>query len=145
MPNWFDSGILKAMELTEKQKQKIREIAKQYRLKLVLLFGSQSENRTHEESDFDIAYLPDKPLGFEDEYRLNYEFTNVFQVDRVDTVDLGKASPLLLYAIFRSPQALFQENELIFPLYQTYAFKKYIEAGPLYEEKFRRLKEKFNQ
>lgn len=130
------------MKLTSAQQQKIKKIAQQYRLKLVLLFGSQSEDRVHKESDFDIAYLAEKTLDFKSEYHLNYEFTNVFQRDKVDTVDLQKVPPLLLYAVFQSPQILFQKNELIFPSYQAYAFKKYIEAGPLYEEKYRRLRER---
>lgn len=134
-----DFDIVKIMKLSQKQNQKIEEIAIRYHLKLVLLFGSQSENRIHKESDFDVAYLAENPLDFESEYRLNYEFTNIFQMDRVDTVDLRKAPPLLLYAIFQSPQVLFRENDLIFSLYQVYAFKKYIEARPLFEEKLRRL------
>lgn len=141
LPSESNFGILKTMNLTPSLQQKIETIAKKYHLKLVLLFGSQSEDRIHKESDFDIAYLAKKPLDFENEYRLNYEFTNVFQADRIDTVDLQKAPPLLLYAVFKSPQVLFQENELVFPSYQIYAFKKYIEAKPLYEEKYRRLKE----
>lgn len=143
--NRHNFGILKTVKLTKAQQQRVEAVAKQYHLKLVLLFGSRSENRIHKESDFDIAYLTEKPLDFESEYHLNYEFTNVFQTDRIDTVDLRKAPPLLLYAIFHSPQVLFQENDLIFPSYQVYAFKKYIEARPLYEEKFRRLRERFNQ
>lgn len=131
------------MEISQKQEQKIKETADKYSLKLVLLFGSQVSGRTHQESDFDIAYLSEKSLSFEEEYRLNYEFTEIFQNDRVDTVNFKKAPPLLLYGVFRHPQILFQKDELTFSNYQSYAFKKYIEAQPLYEEKLRRLNEKY--
>lgn len=133
------------MDLSQPQKQNIERIAKEYQLKLVLLFGSQVGKTTHSESDIDVAYLSRSPLNFEKEYHLNYEFTNIFQKDRVDTVDITKAPSLLLYAIFQSPQVLFQENEFIFPSYQTYAFKKYVETQPLYDEKFRRLKEQIGR
>ena len=124
------------MALTEKQKLKIKEVAERYQLKLVLLFGSQTTGKVHQESDFDIGYLPLKNLGFERENHLNYEFTNIFKNDRVDTVDLRKAPPLLLYAIFHQCLVLFEEDNLIFPTYRAYAFKKYVEAKPLLEKTF---------
>lgn len=133
------------MKVSIFQQQDIESTAKKYGLKLVLLFGSQIEGRIHGESDIDIAYLPGKSLDFEQEYRLNYEFTRIFQKDRVDTVDMVKAPPLLFYAIFQHPRVLFQESELLFPTYRAYAFKKYVETKPLYEEKFRRLKTRVNQ
>ena len=51
----------------------------------------------------------------------------------------------MLYSIFRQAQVLFQKDELIFPSYQGYAFKKYIETKPLYEEKFKRLTERLKR
>lgn len=128
------------MEITEKQKQKIAEIAGKYGLRLVLLFGSRvSEKSLNKESDFDVAYLPKKKLDFDQEIRLNYEFTEVFGNDKVDTVDLGRTKPLLLHGIFREAQVLFQEDALVFSRYRAYAFKKYIESKPLYELKFRHI------
>ena len=137
--------MMMSMDITTTQQDAIQDVAMRYRLQLVLLFGSQSEGRVHKESDVDIAYLPEESLGFEDEYHLNYEFTNIFRTDKVDTVDLKKAPPLLLYAVFQHPRVLFQKNDLVFPNYQVYAFKKYVETKPLYEEKYRRLQEKISQ
>src|SRR3990167_7817386 len=102
------------MEMNVRQKKKIRKIAEKYHLKLILLFGSRANGRIHKESDFDVAYLPKKNLAFDEENYLNFEFTNIFQHDRVDTVDMRKASPLLLYAIFQNPVILFAEDELSF-------------------------------
>ncbi|MDP2909562.1 MAG: nucleotidyltransferase domain-containing protein [bacterium] len=122
------------MEIAEKQKKKIEEIARKYGLRLVLLFGSRVSGRTHKESDYDVAYLPEKELTGEEEIQLNYEFTNIFQYDRVDTVDIRKAPPLLLYAVFNECQILYKEDDLIFPTRRAYAFKKYIEAKPMLEK-----------
>jgi uncharacterized protein len=122
------------MEISEKQKKRIEEIAQKYQLKLILLFGSRATGRVHKESDFDVAYLPGKNLDFDQEIHLNYEFTNLFQCDRVDTVDIRKAPPLLLYAIFKECQILYKEDDLIFPTRRAYAIKKYIEAKPILEK-----------
>jgi len=122
------------MEINKKQKKKIEEIAGKYQLKLILLFGSRVIGKINRESDFDVAYLPQKDLGFDRENYLNYEFTNIFQHDRVDTVDIRRAPPLLLYAIFNECQILYKEDDLIFPTRRAYAFKKYIEAKPILEK-----------
>jgi len=135
------------MELSQKQKQKIEEVAKKYRLKLVLLFGSRVEGKIHKESDYDVAYLPSKKLSFDDEVKINYYFTIIFPQERfrVDTVDLRKASPLFLAMIFKKCQVLFQEDNLIFPTYKIYAYKKYIEAKPSYEKRFKKLRKRIKR
>ena len=77
------------MKLKQKQKQKIEEVAEKYQLKLVLLFGSRVDGKIHKESDYDVAYLSNRKLSFEEESRLNVAFTGIFPQprERVDTVD----------------------------------------------------------
>jgi len=133
------------MRLTTKQTQKINEVAKKYRLKLILLFGSRVDGKIHKESDFDVAYLPSKKLSYNDEIDINFQFTNIFKHDRVDTVDMRKAPPLLLFGIFRECMILFAEDNLIFPTYRAYAFKKYIEAKPALEIRFKKLNERIKK
>ena len=133
------------MELSSKQKHKIKQIAQKYNLRLLLLFGSRAEGTFHEKSDYDIAYLTKEDFDLEKESSLNFEFTLVFGHDEVDTVDLKKAAPLLFYAVFKNPQVLFAEDDLIFPRYRAYAFKKYVETKPLYEYKFQVLNNKLDK
>lgn len=121
------------MKLTDKQIEKIKNIAENYSLKLVLLFGSQvSQSWLNKESDFDVAYLPEKKIDFQGEYHLNYEFTEVFKSDRVDTVDLGKSPPLLTQQIFQNHQILFCADRKVYNLYKIYAFRRFVEAAPLF-------------
>lgn len=127
------------MDLLAKQQEKIDEIAKEYGLRLVLLFGSRASGKTHKESDYDVAYLAENNLTFDEANRLNSDFTGVFQCERVDTVDIKTAPPLLLYGIFRQCQILFQQNDSVFSAYRAYAYKKYVEAKPILEEKRKRL------
>ncbi|MCX6723963.1 MAG: nucleotidyltransferase domain-containing protein [Candidatus Staskawiczbacteria bacterium] len=133
------------MEISEKQKQKIEGVAKEYNLKLILLFGSQATGKTHKESDFDVAYLPEKNLSFDDEVDINFQFINIFGHDRVDTVDIRKAPPLLLFGIFRECLILYKKDDLIFPTYRAYAYKKYIEAKPFLEKRFKKLSERIKK
>ena len=128
----------------EKINQKlVKEIAERYFLRLLLLFGSQVEGKNlHSESDFDVAYLSAKKLNLTQEAKMMTELAPVFRSENIDLVNLKNASPLLFYAVFQKCKALYQEDDLIFPSYRAYAFKKYIEAKPLYELKFNRLKEK---
>jgi|SRR3989338_9394913 len=132
------------IEINEKLKSGVEQLAHRYGLRLVLLFGSQAIGQTHKESDIDVAYLPEKSFDFDQECYLNYEFTNIFRQDRVDTVDIKKAHPLLMYTVFDHPKILFQADNKIFSIYQAYAFKKYIEAKPIFEERSRRLQEYVN-
>ena len=132
------------IEINAKLKILISKLAEKYGLSLVLLFGSQATGQIHKESDIDTAYLPEKSLDFDQECYLNYEFTNIFRQDRVDTVDIKKASPLLMYAVFDHPRILFQIDSNIFSQYRAYAFKKYVEAKPIFEEKSRRLQDYVN-
>lgn len=122
------------MKLTDKQVEKIKNIAQSYSLKLVLLFGSQvSQSFLNQESDFDVAYLPEKKIDFQGEYHLNYEFTEVFKSDRVDTVNLEKSSPLLMQQIFQNHQILFCADRKVYNIYKIYAFKRFVEAAPLFK------------
>lgn len=123
------------MEINEKQQKNIEKIAEKYGLKLILLFGSQASGDTHSESDFDIAYVSERKLSFEEECQLNFEFTENLPGDRVDTVDIKKASPLLMRSIFKNPQILYKKDGMVFPTYRSYAFKLFVEAKPLYEIK----------
>ena len=121
------------MKLTKAQKEKIKQIAQKYNLKLVLLFGSQVSGYLNRESDVDIAFLPSKKLTFKQDYTLNYEFTNVFGTDKVDTVNLKTAPPLLMKQIIDNCQILYQLKPMVFDYFEAYARQRYQEAAPLFE------------
>jgi predicted nucleotidyltransferase len=131
--------------LATKEKNLLKKIAQQYSLELILLFGSRVSEKTHKESDYDIAYLSKKNLDLMEEAKLICDFMPVFKSDKVDLANLKKVPPLLLFAATNDCQVLYEKNSLIFPTLSAYAFKKYIETKPLYEEKFKRLQKRLEK
>lgn len=121
--------------------KKLREIAEKYSLKLLLLFGSRVGNKKflHRESDFDVAYLSGKNLGLTEEAELTCDLMSIFRNEKIDLVNLKKASPFLFYSIFQNCQVLYADDSLLFYYLRSYAFKKYIEATPLYQKRSERI------
>ena len=124
-----------------KSAKKLREIAEKYNLKLLLLFGSRLGDKKflHKESDFDVAYLPKKNLDLTKEAKLICDLMPIFKSERVDLANLKKVSPFLFYSILQNCQILYTGDPLLFYYLRSYAFKKYIETKPLYQERAKEL------
>lgn len=136
---------MKNKKYTKKEKY-IKKLAQEYSLELLLLFGSRVSGQIHKESDYDIAYLSKRKFDLEEEGKLIIKLLPVIgeQDERlINLVNIKKTSPLLLYAITSNAQILFEKEPAIFSSLRAYAFKKYIETKPLYEEKAKRLQRYF--
>ncbi len=120
--------------------QLIKKIGREFSIELLLLFGSRADGTSYKTSDYDMAYLSRKKLSLKEESELSLSLSKCFESENIDLVDLSKASPLLYYAVFRNCRVLHESKPLIFDRLRAYSFKKYVEAQPLYEEKFARLK-----
>lgn len=120
-------------------------MAQKHGLSLILLFGSRIQGKIHKESDFDVAYLAEKELDLMAEARLILDLSSIFKSENIDLVNLRKAPPLLLFAITKTARIVFEKEPLLFAALGAYAFHKYIETKPFYEDKFRRLEEKLTK
>ena len=125
---------------TKNQKQ-IKKIAKKYKIKLLLLFGSQANKKTHKLSDVDVAYLSQKTLCLKKESNLIIDLMPFFKSEYIDLVNICQASPLLLYAIVNNCKKIYQSEPLLLANLQCYAFKSFIEAKPLFQLQKQRLLE----
>ncbi len=121
------------MSMNKDINKKVKDIAPQYNLELALLFGSQVTGKTHSESDFDVAYMSNEKLSFNDEIKLNTDLTEIFRNDRVSLVNLKTASPLLIKQIVRNCLILYEKERHLFSDLLAYALRTYEEAGPLFE------------
>ena len=120
----------------DKIKPQIKELAKKYGLDLVMLFGSQVTGKTHKESDFDIAYLSDKKLSFEDEGRIIIDLALIIGARDERLVNLcsvKEAGALLLKEIFDRHQVLFCADRNVYDSYKIFAVKNFIESRPLFD------------
>jgi uncharacterized protein len=120
---------------------KITEFAKKYGLSLVVLFGSHATGHTHKGSDVDIAFLPVQPLTTPQEIQINYELTLICKTDRIDSVNLRYAHPLLLKEIADQGKILYENTGTEFAELEIYALRRYQEARLLYEIRREKLAE----
>ena len=121
------------MEFSQAQKNKIKELAKQFKLKLVLLFGSGVSKEMGQESDVDFAVLGEKDLSFEEKIILNTKLSGLFRDEKIiDLVDLKKANPLLKQEVAKNCILLYGKEEDFFE-FTAQAFKEYIDHLPLLE------------
>lgn len=139
-----DMVVYQSMQITITPdiQKKIAALSERYGLMLVLLFGSQSRGDAGQESDVDIAFLPEKPLAPEYDIALNADLAAVFGTDRVDTTDLTRAPPLLRREILEYATVLYDRTGIGFATFEAHTLRSFAEAQPLFEirrEKLRAL------
>ena len=120
----------------EKIKPQVKNLAEKHGLSLVMLFGSQVTGKTHKESDFDIAYLSDKKLSFEDEGRIIIDLAKIIGArdERlVNLCNIKEAGALLLKEIFDQHQLLFCADRNVYDSYKIFSVKNFIESRPLFD------------
>lgn len=121
------------MENTDKIKEKTREVAIKYSLSFVVLFGSQATGRIHKKSDIDIAVIRKQPISFDERLKIIGDFSDIFEREDVEVVDLAPASPTLMYAVVRDGKLLYEKNENDFLNWKLYAIKIWMETAWLRE------------
>src|SRR4030043_1782238 len=97
-------------------------------LRLVLLFGSVASGKECKESDIDLGFLFDRPI---DILGLTNRVIQLLRTDRVDVVDLSRASPLLKYSAIRQGEALFEQTPGLFNIFQSLTFRIYVDSKKL--------------
>ncbi len=109
--------------------QELEPIAHKHDLKLIVLFGSQANGRTHPASDVDIAIVPAQRLSWEDRNELWAGLCELFQAE-VDLSVLDHAQPLLMYHV-ADGQLLYEGERWAWANFKLYARRLYWDAAPL--------------
>jgi predicted nucleotidyltransferase len=111
--------------------EKIKQFAEKHGLTMVVLFGSQARNETHQGSDTDIAVFG-RQKSVREISQMQIEFSEMFQIKDVELVDLSGRTPLFLKQVSDDGKVLYEQKPGIFDEFQIYAFKRYVEAKPLF-------------
>ena len=112
--------------------EKIKEFSEKHGLNLVVLFGSQARNETHAGSDTDIAIMANDKKSVREISEMQMEFSEMFQIKDIELVDLSGRTPLFLKQVSDDGKVLYEQKPGIFDEFQIYAFKRYVEAKPLF-------------
>ena len=110
--------------LSQNQKKELRKIAKKFKLELILLFGSFVSQKSHKESDLDIAILSRRGVSFLD---LHSAFLKIFPGQQIDLTFINEADPLLLKEISDNYLLLYgsKRNFLKFKLNSFFRYQDY--------------------
>lgn len=97
-------------------------------LSLLVVFGSRARGDAHGRSDWDFGYLGDSTL---DVAALLGALVETVGSDRVDLVDLARASGLLRYRAAREGLALFESEPRVMESFSLDAADFWCDAEPI--------------
>lgn len=107
-------------------KPDIKNLAEKHGLSLVVLFGSQATGALHPKSDVDIAVLS---KGHIDMLALTGDFYKLLQREDVEVVNLGTASPTLMYVVVRDGKLLCENEVGAFLRWKLYAIWVWLDTA----------------
>ncbi len=125
---------------------RLKEIAQQWGLDLIVLFGSHAQGRARPGSDVDIAVRAiQRPWGdWKWEFEVEAALSDTLQADgEVDLVFLNGASPLLMFQVASTGQVLFEKEAGAFSEFRSYAARMYYDDAPRFNRQAKYLREKF--
>ena len=109
------------------------EIARRFRIRLILQFGSTVIGTTHARSDLDLAVKLDTPdPSLQTVLEIQEALQTQFPGREVDLAILNRADPLFLKKIVESCRVLFGTPQALAHL-RLYAFKAYQDFRPYLE------------
>jgi uncharacterized protein len=111
-----------------KIKRKLAPLFGELRLQMVILFGSLVSEKVHSESDIDVGVVFDEPV---DLLNLTNRIINLLQTDKVDVVDLRRASPLLRFAAVRNGKLIYERTPGQFNTFFSLSFRRYVDTKKL--------------
>lgn len=97
-------------------------------LELLLLFGSRARDEAHAGSDWDFGYLA---AADTDPEPLRAGLVETLHTDRLDLVDLRRASGLLRYRAARDGQVVFEARPGLDDAFRLEAVRFWCDAAPV--------------
>lgn len=113
-------------------KAQLARIAREYKLKFVILHGSYATERSHKGSDLDIAILANQELDFDKYLGLCSKLDNLFLGRELDCKTLHKVDSLFRYEVVRDGVLLYG-NPTDYEEFKAFTYRAYEDARPLRE------------
>ena len=104
--------------------EQLKPLAKNFGLRLIVLFGSTARGVMNRESDIDLGVLSEKPLSPVQRLRLWSALSALFPAD-VDLTVLNHADPLVSYQIASEGVILFETVSFAWETWKSYAMRRY--------------------
>ena|SRR3989338_2392093 len=112
-------------------KKKISKLARSFKIKLMILFGSQANGETHKESDMDIAFYSTSKV---DEEKLYNELIHMLKRADIDLINLMKAhNHYFRYEILHTGTVLYEEKTGIKSNMEWQSWTDYIDFKRYYD------------
>lgn len=91
----------------------IQELAKKYRLKVVMLFGSAAKEKIRAKSDIDLAILADPDFYEKGFSNFNYDLMEAEKIEQreIEIVPISNQNPILLFNIFNDGIPIYVRNQ----------------------------------
>jgi len=95
--------------MRQKTKKIIRDLAKHYAIKVVMVFGSEAKGTTRAGSDIDLAILANQTFYEKKFSNFNCDLMKAEEIEQreIDVVPIGNQNPLLLFNIFNDGAPLY--------------------------------------
>ena len=126
------------MKITDELKRKVSDVARKHDLSCVVLFGSQATGKTHVLSDTDIAFMADRDIDYNEQFRIQTDLSDTLDIGNLELVNMRRVSPLLMRQIADKGKLLYEDRLGRFIGFRILAFKLYVETASL-----RRLREDY--
>jgi predicted nucleotidyltransferase len=133
------------VKFTNKDLEKLKEIAVKYHIDLVVLFGSFAKGRAIKESDVDIAvFRKGQQVSYIDQISLSGEFNQLFKNNNIDISVISSNNPVLMFNILRNGKVLYQEDSNLFDGLKLYSWKLLVESKYFRDRSFSLLKKRIS-
>lgn len=122
----MSTGLLSVEEI----RNRLTAIFDDEGLQFIIVFGSAASGKVHSHSDIDLAFQYNRPV---DVVSLTNKVTTLLHTDKVDVVDLRRATPLLMYSVAKTGKLLYEKAPNSFVEFCSLAFRRYVDTGKLRE------------
>lgn len=111
-------------------KQNLSGLLKDYKIKLIYIFGSYAKGNNNENSDLDIAVLLEDTYNPLDKLSLIGALIDIFRRNDIDLVILNEASPVLRHQVIKYGKLAYKEDEDIKVNFEVKVLREYMDMEP---------------